>query len=1434
MKKTNFTFLLLALRNTFLVLLLLLGIHGISDAQCSLGCNGNIQVSLDNANCEAVVTPSMVLNGQNTTCPNGSFIVELRFNGVLLPLSPKITHEYVGKTLEAKVIDVNSGNSCWGWLHVEDKLPPTITCPGNTSIYCYQLPNFAPTVFENCGPFTLNITNEAIVTNNCNNGFGEEVLKTITRTYRATDASGNVSLPCTFTFSVNRIPSLLDITVPPNRLFPSNNLQCDAIYQRDAEGHPHPSVTGAPTLYGFPLWPDPDFNCNLLVDYTDVVLPPIACVTKIMRTWTIIEWSCSNPQRTRTFVQMIEIADSVPPVITGAKDLTVSTSAHECEAHFNVPPVVVTDNCGSVTVTISGGSSIIIGNGGVTTLPVGTNILIYRATDHCGNVSTATINVYVEDLTPPVAVCDQGTTIGLTSDGLAWVHASVFDDGSYDECQLSKMLVRRMDQVCTPCKEPEFPGFKYLGTTDGHYYYLSNHRATPRLAYKCAKAMGGYMASLETAAEATWLYNQVHTYSDTLDYLIGLNDKFVEGQFAWDNGSTSTYRKWFAGQPDGSGDYAYVEATNSNWYDTPGDAGEYKYVIEITDPCGWSSYAKFCCADVGNANIMVAFRVIDAACNYNECMVRAEVQDKLPPSIICPADRTVNCDYLYDILNLSNFFGNATAIDNCTSTLSETVVNNLNQCNVGTLVRTFIATDAGQRKATCNQIITFYNDDPFYINQANPFDPNDDVIWPADIIVDGCDDPNSDDYLPSITGRPIFTQDQCDLVGADYDDKIFTFNNPIGEACFKIIRTWTVIDWCQFSQGNYYEWTYQQIIKVHNKIKPTIVSSCARKETCTFDADCISGFIELTARATDDCTALLAWTYKVDIDNDGDFDAGYTHSGIGNDVDASGEYPIGSHRILWTFEDKCGNATSCEQLFDVLNCKAPTPYLINGLAVGLMPMDTNGDGNPDDGMVQLWASDFDRGSFHPCGYHVILSFSLDITNTSITFDCSDVGRQTVNVYATIVTPQGNQIYAYATTFVDIQDNQHVCDPTNTRVAINGKIVTPQQENLANAEVRLNGTEQMVQMTSVEGEYAFPAIEVGGAFEISPVKTDDYANGITTLDLVLIQRHILSIAKLNSAYNIIAADINKDKKVNTADLVQLRKLILGSTDKFDNTSWRFIDKNYAFQNANSPLDEVFAESYIIPSLSSDMKIDFTAVKVGDVNGSVLANLNSKNLEPRTNSKLIMSAQDVDFKEGELVTLNLNTEAVQDLFGFQFTLNFNTTALDLVNIEGGDILLNDENLGLRYVDKGLVGISWNDQQAVSVSNVMKITFKAKQKGSLLSSIGVSSDLTKAEAYNANTEIMDIELRSVNNHFALYQNNPNPFSTTTDIAFELPISTKVNFKVFDVTGKILKVISNEYSAGRHTITLDKNLLHSSGVLYYQIEAGDFSATKKMVIID
>ena len=110
--------------------------------------------------------------------------------------------------------------------------------------------------------------------------------------------------------------------------------------------------------------------------------------------------------------------------------------------------------------------------------------------------------------------------------------------------------------------------------------------------------------------------------------------------------------------------------------------------------------------------------------------------------------------------------------------------------------------------------------------------------------------------------------------------------------------------------------------------------------------------------------------------------------GFGND--ASGVYPVGTHRIIWRLEDKCGNVADdpLEYTFEIRNCKAPTAYCISGLATEIEPMDTDGDFIEDTEMVVVTPDMFDAGSNHVCGYEVTLSFSSDVNDTELVFDLS--------------------------------------------------------------------------------------------------------------------------------------------------------------------------------------------------------------------------------------------------------------------------------------------------------------------------------------------------------------------------------------------------------------------------------------------------------------
>lgn len=109
----------------------------------------------------------------------------------------------------------------------------------------------------------------------------------------------------------------------------------------------------------------------------------------------------------------------------------------------------------------------------------------------------------------------------------------------------------------------------------------------------------------------------------------------------------------------------------------------------------------------------------------------------------------------------------------------------------------------------------------------------------------------------------------------------------------------------------------------------------------------------------------------------------------------------------------------------------------------------------------------------------------------------------------------------------------------------------------------------------------------------------------------------------------------------------------------------------------------------------------------------------------------------------------------------------------------------------------------------------------------------------AYNGGTSDADNESSERISNYKLAQNYPNPFNPETVIEFEIPNTTKVILKVFDILGReVAELINETKNAGRYKVVFNSSSLSSgiecpSGVYFYQIVAGDFIQTKRMLLI-
>jgi hypothetical protein len=96
---------------------------------------------------------------------------------------------------------------------------------------------------------------------------------------------------------------------------------------------------------------------------------------------------------------------------------------------------------------------------------------------------------------------------------------------------------------------------------------------------------------------------------------------------------------------------------------------------------------------------------------------------------------------------------------------------------------------------------------------------------------------------------------------------------------------------------------------------------------------------------------------------------------------------------------------------------------------------------------------------------------------------------------------------------------------------------------------------------------------------------------------------------------------------------------------------------------------------------------------------------------------------------------------------------------------------------------------------------------------------------------TSVKDNSIKEFN--YSLYQNYPNPFNPVTTIRFQLPESEKVELKIYDMLGREVKTLYNKIApAGIVDVDFNADNL-ASGVYIYRIKAGNYIASKKLMLI-
>lgn len=103
-----------------------------------------------------------------------------------------------------------------------------------------------------------------------------------------------------------------------------------------------------------------------------------------------------------------------------------------------------------------------------------------------------------------------------------------------------------------------------------------------------------------------------------------------------------------------------------------------------------------------------------------------------------------------------------------------------------------------------------------------------------------------------------------------------------------------------------------------------------------------------------------------------------------------------------------------------------------------------------------------------------------------------------------------------------------------------------------------------------------------------------------------------------------------------------------------------------------------------------------------------------------------------------------------------------------------------------------------------------------------------------YGIITSIDQIAGNNIPGDFILYQNYPNPFNPETVISYQLSVNSHVTLQVFDMLGREVATLVDEFKqAGNHSTHFIPSSSFSSGVYFYNLKAGNFTGTKKMILI-
>ncbi|MCB9311087.1 MAG: T9SS type A sorting domain-containing protein [Lewinellaceae bacterium] len=1454
--------------STLITIFVLNSIQTFGQVNCNviLACNDGVQISLDE-DCNMHIEPAMILEASpyaddyfdvEAKLPDGTKLTQESVGNAKWPI---INGTHVGKTLEVKVSLRGCGNSCWGTAVIEDKLPPVIdptNCPCEQRITNFKgaikntsLTYNRPSVVAGCPGTPVNnvhyeVHNFALDANgtvDISLPSPSTKLALYSGTFDPANPCTNIIATAAQSWSGSLVTGInyvlvisLNTSVAPNALPPSG--EAYTVFIDNRSGNVKSSVSAsiclvacgdedailAQTATSAPNRPGIIDACGgtltfSKIDYVDELSCSDDFSKVIRREWRAKDASGNEslPKTQYFYVKRGTLADVICP-----SDYIRGCGAPYAKLPSGLPSPSTTGYPTNLTC-----SNIQYYYEDLEFELCGAGVKVHRKwyiIDWCtGAEKTCSQQIKFEDTEGPVVTCpaDLTTQNGSTVNPAAVVPVNsgtctatwqVIPPIAVSDCSYVTWTVafKLADSNGLP------PANSTFVTLDGNTQVLGTK---PGFAATISQTARPYTI-VNLPLGRTWLK---YTITDECGHS---TDCFTELDVVDLTPPTAICEGTTVVSLDESGSAElYAESVDDHSLDNC-EMGRFEikrvssYCAGQADDLQFGEFVNFCCEDVTVGYITVVLKVYDKANNSNECTGLVKVQNKRAPTISCPSNKTVTCGdtklpawasgtAAFD----TTYFGKPTVAGVCSNLkfTSRIVSDNTNnKCKTGTIVREwYLVSDPN---TYCRQTVTV----------VSPSFSSSNVTFPGTLTLATCDIDAAD---PDVTNsKPSVVNTGCRDIGITYTDQVF---RGIDGVCVKILRHWKVIDWCTYNANNVIAEDIQTI-KLTGSNPPSITG--CKDVTVNTDGSCTADYT-FHVDASDPCTIpddlVYSWSLDLGANNTTD------KTGAGNETTQT--LDIGMHKITFTVKNICNKTASCSYKVTVSGTKKPTP-VCHAEVTWVMS---------SDGMAEVWASDFDLKSTGACGADVS-KFAFDSAGkiTSKKFSCADLPNgQVVRIPLQMYVFDTNGNSDFCDVVLVLQDSPltNACpDVSSLLPSVSGRILTDNNESVQDIEVEvmnMTTSKGITAKTGADGKYTVSGVDVFDPKVVEASKNNDILNGVSTLDIVMIQRHILGIQPLLSPYKILAADVNNSKSITVADLSVLRKVLLGITTTFDNnTSWRFVPENYVFADINQPYN--FDEYINIDSLFENKdNVNFIGVKVGDLNNSVETSIQNTNTDSR-NGSFALNGTQKSFSKGEKVEFELKPSKDFMTSGMQFVLQFDPNVLQLDKVESA--MIDGNQINLLQSEYGKVIVSYDAANGNLIrenESILTLEFYAKGAGST-DQITLSDQGINNEIYSDKLDVQHLTLNSAlaqdQYQPILFQNTPNPFNASTIVAFDLPKSQETTLKVMDMTGKQVFNVVMSGQKGRNEIVIHSYDIPSSGVYYYQLETEHYTSARKMIFIE